>query len=211
MNGLARRSLLGWAAALAAGCGNLPDKPVRATQYDFGPAVAPAAAPAASTLPPLVLPEIEASRSFDGAAIHYRLGYADAHQLRAYAQARWSAPAVQLVRQRLREHLGRERVVLDSEEAAGLRAGVDARPRVLRLHLEEFTHFFETSALSHGALRLRCTLLEQGPAGERPVGQRVISTRAAAPSPDAPGGVRALAAATDAAAQELARWLQQAP
>ena len=45
--------------------------------------------------------------------------------------------------------------------------------------------------------------------GERLVGQRSIVVRTAAPTPDAPGGVRALAAATDGAAEQIAQWVAQ--
>jgi cholesterol transport system auxiliary component len=60
-------------------------------------------------------------------------------------------------------------------------------------------------------LRLRATLLESTPGGEKLLGQRNIVKRQPAPTADAPGGVRALAAATDAAAAEIAQWLQQTP
>jgi cholesterol transport system auxiliary component len=204
-----RAALAALLLAGLAGCSALPDKPVRASLYDFGPPPAGAPQGASPTATALVLPEIEASRAFDGLSILYRLGYADAHQLRPYALARWTAPPTQLVRQRLRETLARDQVVLDSEESAGLARTGGPRPRVLRVQLEEFTHFFETEKDSRAMVRLRCTLLEPTPAGERAVGQRVISMQAAAPSADAAGGVRALTAAVDSAALELARWLQQ--
>jgi len=198
------------AAALAA-CSVLPDKPVRATQYDFGPgAVAVAPLPAAP-LPPVVLADIDTTSTWDGAALLYRLGYADGHQLRPYAQARWSAPAPQLIRQRLREQLARQRPVLEPAEGAALARAAGAMPRVLRLQLEEFSHWFETPSDSWGLLRLRVTLTENTPAGERLLAQRSVAVRRPAPSADAPGGVRALAAATDAAAEEIASWLQQQP
>jgi cholesterol transport system auxiliary component len=54
-------------------------------------------------------------------------------------------------------------------------------------------------------------LLENTPAGEKLLGQRNIVKREPAPSADAAGGVRALAAATDAAAAEIGQWLQQTP
>lgn len=196
--------------ALVAACGAIPDKPVRPTLYDFGPGVEAAAAPAgAPTQPPLMLAEVDATGSFDGTPILYRLGYADVHQLRPYAFARWSAPPAQLVRQRLREQLGRDRLVLDTEEAAALARSGGAKPRVLRVELEEFTHYFESQTQSMGLVRLRCTLLDNTPSGEKLVGQRTITARQPAPTADASGGVRALAGATDAAARELARWLQQ--
>lgn len=208
-----RSLLLSACAALAlAACSSIPDKPGRATRYDFGPgpvAAAPAAAP--QPLAPLILAEIETSSAWDGSALLYRLGYADGHQLLPYAQARWSAPPPQLIRQRLRELLSRQRAVLDGREASALARADGKMPRVLRLHLEEFSHWFETPRESWGLLRLRATLTENTPAGERLLAQRNVSLRRPAPTPDAAGGVRALAAATDAAAEEIAQWLQQQP
>ena len=197
------------AAAWLAGCAT-PERPVRATPYDFGPlpAAATPAADAPTTLPPLILAEIEAGGSFDGTAIVYRLGYADVNELRAYSLARWSAPPAQLIRQRLREQLGRERAVLDLNDAATLARRGGELPRILRVELEEFTHYFESEAKSQGLLRLRCTLLENTTAGERLVAQRTFDLRQPAPSADASGGVRALAAATDAAAAAIAQWLR---
>jgi cholesterol transport system auxiliary component len=209
-----RPRTLGLAVLLAtsawlAGCAT-PERPVRATPYDFGPlpaSTAPAA-DAPSALPPLILTEVEAGGSFDASAIYYRLGYADVNQLRAYSLARWSAPPAQLIRQRLREQLGRERAVLDLNDAATLARRGGELPRVLRVELEEFTHYFESEAKSQGLLRLRCTLLENTTAGERLVAQRTFDLRQPAATADAPGGVRALAAATDAAAAAIAQWLR---
>lgn len=208
-----RPLLLSACAALAlAGCSAIPEKPGRATRYDFGPgptAATPAAVP--QTLAPLVLAEIETSSAWDGSALLYRLGYADGNQLLPYAQARWSAPPPQLIRQRLRELLSRQRPVLDAGESSALARADGKMPRVLRLQLEEFSHWFETPRESWGLMRLRATLTENTPAGERLLAQRSVSVRRPAPSPDAAGGVRALAAATDAAAEEIAQWLQQQP
>ena len=81
-------------------------------------------------------------------------------------------------------------------------------PRVLRVELEEFSHYFESEAASQGLLRLRCTLMENTAAGERLLAQRTVVVRRPAPTPDAPGGVRALAAALDAAGDEIAGWLR---
>ena len=197
------------AAAVLAGCAT-PDKPVRATLYDFGPGAVTPPAVAAQSLPPLVLAEIEASGALDGSSVLYRLGYADAHQLRPYAQARWSAPPPQLIRQRLREQLARERPVLDVGEGAVLARSGGAMPRVLRIELQEFSHFFESQTQSWGLLRLRATLTENTAAGEKLLGQRSLVVRQPAPTADASGGVRALAAATDAAAGEIGQWLLQA-
>ena len=196
---------------LLAGCKALPDKPVRPTLYDFGP-VAPTAAVAAAPTSParsaLVLPEVEVSGILETPALLYRLGYDDPHQLRPYAFARWSGPPGELVRQRLRDVLGRERAVLDPAAGAAIaRRGTPAP--VLRVELEEFSQLFDAPNDSKGVLRLRCTLLENTSGGERLVAQRSFEVQRPAPSADATGGVRALTAATEAAAQDIARWLQQ--
>lgn len=208
-------------AASLAGCAG-PDRPVRAVQYDFGPGATAAQPPAGEAPPPqraapqplqplLQLAEIDTGATFDGTAVLYRLAYADANQLRHYAQARWVAPPAQLVRQRLREALGRKRVVLNPGESAALARGDGPAPRVLRLELEEFSQLFDAPARSAGVVRLRATLLESTPAGEKLLAQRSIVAQRPAATADAPGGVRALAAATDAAVQEIEQWLQQTP
>ena len=206
-----RLAIAGAAAVLAmalAGCAT-PDKPTRATLYDFGPGSTAPASAAATAQPALVLADIESSGALDGSAVLYRLGYADANQLRPYAHARWSAPAPQLVRQRLRQQLARDRAVLDLGESAALAREGGRAPRVLRMDLEEFSQLFETQAQSWGLLRLRATLLDNTPAGEKLLAQRTFVVRQPAISADAPGGVRALAAATDAAGEQIAQWLAQ--
>jgi cholesterol transport system auxiliary component len=190
--------------ALAA-CAALPEKPVRPTLYDFGPP-SPPGAPAAGG-PALVLAQVEADGILETPALLYRLGYEDAHQVRPYAYARWSAPPPQLLYQRLREVLGHERTVLDDAAAAALVRRGGERPPVLRVELEEFSQLFDSPSSSRGLLRLRCTLLEAG-AGQR-LAQRSFQADRPAPSADAAGGVRALAAATDGAAQDIALWLRQ--
>lgn len=197
------------ALSLLAACSALPDKPVRPTLYDFGPVPAAEGRPGADA-PALVLHDVEASGSLENNGILYRLGYTDANQLRPYALARWSAPPPRLVQQRLRERLGRERIVVDSSDAAGLARSAAAR-LVLRCALEEFSHYFESTTASRGELRLRCTVLQGTGAGERLLAQRSFAARQEASSADASGGVRALAAATDAVADEIAGWLRQQP
>jgi len=197
--------------SLLAGCSSLPDKPVREVMYDFGPlaattTTAPAAAEGAT---PLVLNNVNAGASLETPAMLYRLGYADANQLRPYAYARWSAPPADLLEQRLREHLGRNRPVLSSAAAAALARRGGALPPVLRVELEEFSQLFDTPAASRGVVRVRCTLLESTTGGDRLVAQRSFAVERPAPTADAPGGVRALAAASDAVAQEIADWLAQ--
>jgi cholesterol transport system auxiliary component len=200
---------------LLGACSALPDKPVRAALYDFGPGVmAPMPATRQAPLPPIALSDIGTPGGvLDNQAVLYRLAYDDAQQLRPYSQARWSMPPAQLVRQRLRDTLGQNRAVLNAGEGPALNRSVNqgVLPRVLQLELDEFSHFFEAPERSVGLIRLRATLVETTPSGEKLLAQRSVTVQRPAPSADAPGGVRALTAATDAAIDEIATWLQQVP
>lgn len=201
---------------LAAGCGALPDKPARATLYDFGPGMTtPAAAPAAASLPTLALAEFESNSRLDGTQILYRLGYADANELRPYGQSRWSQPPAQLLRQRLRDALAARRMVLGPEESATVARGKGEVPDTLRISLDEFSHYFDSASASVGLVRLRATLIRGTVGGDRVLGQRTFTVRSPAPSADAPGGVKALIAASDKASAELVQWVgelqQQTP
>jgi cholesterol transport system auxiliary component len=202
-------------AALAlAGCSGLPDKPTRATMYDFGPGpLATLPTTRQAPLPALALDDVSTSGgALDNMAVLYRLAYADAQQLRPYSQARWSMPPAQLVRQRVREQLGQRRAVFNAGASVALNRSQNAAlPLLLRLDLEEFSHLFTAPTESVGLIRLRATLVEVTPAGDKLVGQRNVIVQRPAPSNDAPGGVQALTAATDAAIEEIDQWLQQTP
>ena len=203
--------------SVLAACSVLPDKPVRPALYDFGPGVSvnsAAAPPLASLppLPPLALDDItSAGGALDNTALLYRLAYQEAQQLRPYAMARWSTPPAQLVRQRLREHLSLRRPVFNARDGLALNRSQNAMlPLRLRLELEEFSQLFTAPDTSLGVIRLRATLVEVTPGGEKLLGQRSVVAQRPAPSADAAGGVRALTAATDAAIEEIDQWLQQA-
>ena len=199
--------------ALVAGCGALPERPQRAALYDFGPgplgagaATAPAAAPA---LPAIALAEIESNPRLEGTQLLYRLGYADANELRPYGRARWSMAPAQLLRQRLRETLAQRRTVLGPEESATMARGNGGTPDTLRIALDEFSHYFESPGRSVGLVRLRATLIRQTPGGDRVLGQKSVTVQRPATTANAPGGVQALAAASNAAALEIVEWVDQ--
>jgi cholesterol transport system auxiliary component len=180
--------------------------PARVTVYDFGPgASTPTAAALATRMAPwpaLLLAEVEASAALDTSAVLYRLTYADAQQLRPYAQARWSMAPAQLLRQRLREVLGQRRSVLAPLDA------VAPGTLSLRLELEEFSQLFESASSSAALVRVRATLGRSGnPA--KPLAQTFFVQQMPSASADAAGGVRALALATDALIAQLEAWLQQ--
>jgi cholesterol transport system auxiliary component len=187
------------------------NREARPAVFDFGPGSLSAASASPAQASPLIIGELEASPALDGTAVLYRLAYDDAQQLRAYAQARWSMPPVELLRQRLRQRLGENRALQNPGESSASRASplaATAPPATLRIELEEFSQLFESPTHSVGLLRLRATLLRTSAAGEKSLFQRQIVVQRPCASADAPGGVRALTAATDAALQELQQWLQ---
>ena len=204
-------TVLSIALALS-GCSALPDKPVRPTLYDFGPgSVALEPATRQAPLPALALDDITTSGgALDNTALLYRLAYAEVQELRPYAQARWSTPPAQLVRQRLREQLSLRRPVFNARDSVAInRAEGAVLPLRLRLELEEFSHLFTAPDTSVGVIRLRATLVAVTASGEKFIGQRSVVVQRPAPTADAAGGVRALTAATDAAIEEIDQWLQQ--
>ena len=199
------------------GCA-LPTAPAPPAVYDFG-ASAPSPAPAGLVNAPvgLIVGEIEASPALEGTAMLYRLSYAAPQQLRPYAQARWSMPPAQLLRQRLRARLGESYTLLNAGDrligsaaattsATGTAAPARA-PLSLRLELEEFSQLFGTPELSTGLLRLRATLTLASPSGEQVINQKTFTLQRPAPTPDAPGGVQALSAASEAVALEVEAWV----
>ena len=200
---------------LLSGCSALPDKPVRASLYDFGPGnltAVPAARQAAlPTLPALAIDDISTSGgALDNQAVLYRLTFQNEQELRPYTFARWTMPPAQLVRQRLREQLGQQRNIFDARGGLALNRSQNAvLPLLLRIDLDEFSHVFTAPEASVGLIRLRVTLIEQATSGEKLLAQRSVVVQRPAPSADAPGGVRALTAATDAAIDEMDLWLQQ--
>lgn len=190
-------------AALLAGCAT-PSAPVRPVTHDLGPGLL--ATPPSNRMAPLLamaLAEVEAAAALDSTALTYRLLYADAQQPRPYALARWSAPPAQLLQQRLRETLGQRRAVLQPGDPGAV--------LLLRVELDEFSQVFEAPERSAGLVKLRATVLALG-SGSAPrlLAQRAFIVQRPAPSPDAAGGARALAAASDVALDELSQWLAQA-
>lgn len=189
------------------GCSVL-QTPARAVVYDFGPgAVVSPAASAGTPLPVLVLADVESPAALDTTAVLYRLNYSDAQQLRPYAQARWSMPPAQLVRQRMRETLGQQRAVLPQADGVAPRAAA----LTLRVALEEFSQLFEAADRSTGLVRVRATLSQSGAGGEQLVAQRSFVVQRDSTSADAAGGVRALTAATDAVIADIDQWVRQVP
>lgn len=175
----------------------------RVAVYDFGPGtLLPESSKHQVNLAPVLLVDVEAPAALDGTAVLYRLAYADAQQLRPYAQSRWSMPPSQLLRQRLGESLGQRRNVLSNADAPA------PGTLVLRLELEEFSQLFDSSHSSAGLVRVRATLGRNG-SPARTLAQTSLVVQQPSASADSAGGVKALALATDELMRQLDQWLQQ--
>ncbi len=139
--------------------------------------------------------DVSAPATLDSDKLIYRLSYADAQQTASYANSHWTMPPAQLLTQRLRAAL--------SSRGTVLTGGDGVRAPVLKVDLEEFEQDFDGQAQSHGAVSARTTLIVDG----KVIGQRTFIARAPASSPDAAGGARALASASDDLVAQITAWL----
>lgn len=191
----ANRTLSILAAVLVlAGCAS--SKTQEATTFDFGPAAAQQTnAPAA--LPAIVVMDATGPAVLENERMYYRLNYANALEARTYANSRWASNPLQMVTQRMKARLSQTGMkVLSATDAS---TGVP----LLRVEVDDFVHAFSSAGQSEGQLTLRASLFSD----HRLLDQRTFTRTTPAPSADAAGGARALAASLDAVAADIQAWL----
>lgn len=180
-----------------AGCASSSKSRANNDQFDFGPLGAPVAQMQQAPIAAVVVMDVTGSPALENERMLYRLNYADPLQARTYANSRWSANPLILVTQRIKARLAQAGVkVLSATDTMN-------NVPILRIELDDFTHAFASTAQSEGQVVLRASVFR----GHTLLDQKTISRAAPAPSADAAGGVRALAASTDAAAADIAAWL----
>ena len=194
------RILGGAALALAlalAGCSSGSKAPAN-TAFDFGPLGAPLSAPAAQApMAAIVVMDATGSPAFENERMVYRLNYNDPLQARTYAYARWAANPLLLVTQRVKSRLAQAGIkVLSATDS-------NTNVPILRLEIDDFSHAFASTTQSEGVVVLRASVFNS----HALLDQKTFSRATAAPSADAPGGARALAASTDGAAADITAWL----
>lgn len=183
------------AAAVLAACASSDKKPD--TMFDLGPAAPRADAHASAPLPALVVTDATGSAALESERMFYRLSYADEMQARAYANSRWSTNPLEMVTQRLKSRLAQSGTkVLEPTDAA-------ANVPILRVQVDDFTHAFATASQSTGVVVVRASVFR----GHALVDQQTFTRASPAPTADASGGARALAASVDAIADDIAGWL----
>ncbi|WP_175985175.1 ABC-type transport auxiliary lipoprotein family protein [Burkholderia sp. BCC0506] len=175
--------------ALAAGCaGN--SAVLSNIRYDLGPA---SSVTSTGSGPALKVLDVVAPDALDSDKFAYRLAYADAQHVAVYRDSRWTAPPAQLLTQRLRGALSSRGAVLEGSD--GVRAPT------LKVDLNEFEQVFDGQ--SQSPVTARATLTLDG----KVLGQRTFVARAPSSTPDAAGGARALAAASDELVSQIAAWV----
>lgn len=169
--------------------------------YDFGPLPAIQAPAPVAGMPALVVSDVSGPASLDSNRMVYRLLYADAQQARPYAHNSWSVTPLQLLSQRLKGRIAQSgvKVLATTDAAVGL--------PLLRLEADDFSQHFDSATHSTGQVSLRASLFRH----HKLIDQRTFSRSTAAPSADAAGGARALAASTDAIAADIVAWLNTLP
>jgi cholesterol transport system auxiliary component len=199
--------LLSLTAALA-GCA-VASKSQSQTSYDFGPLTPAAVADSSGTngatpaavFPAIVVADVTGPASLDTQRMYYRLLYSDAQQSRPYAYNNWSVTPLQLLSQRMKARFAQAGVkVLNTTDAAG---GLP----LLRLEADDFSQNFDSATSASASVSLRASLFRN----HKLVDQRTFSRRSPAGSADAPGGARALAAASDAIAADILAWMATLP
>lgn len=191
------RAVLLLSLALLAACSIAPQSRDGVANYDFGlPAADKEANPRLQH--DLVVAAVSAPAWMDNSGIYYRLAYQDAARPQPYAQSRWVMPPAALLGQRLRTGIARASKAAVFTPADGVRVDY-----TLRLELDEFSQVFDAADKSRAVVRLRASLIRN----RGIVAQQSFGIERAAATPNAEGGVRALIAASDAAANSLIDWL----
>lgn len=135
--------------------------------------------------------------------MYYRLAYRKGPRLAAYAYSDWTAPPAKLLASVIRNTLaaggGWQAVVGPGIPAAG-----DVS---LHLRLENFSQIFVQQDQSAGVIALAATLIDSH---ARVISQKDFRVRSSAPTPDALGGVKALAKASHELAMRLRHWIRAA-
>lgn len=152
---------------------------------------------AAGALGAVVVTDVTGSSALDNERMFYRLSYADPLQARTYANSRWTTNPLQMMTQRIKIRIGQSgaKVLSETDASAGI--------PMLRIDVDDFVHDFSGVSQSAGVVAVRASLFK----GHVLVDQKRFARSTPAPSADAAGGARALAASTDAVAADMVAWL----
>ena len=145
---------------------------------------------------PIAAVEVQASSWLSGAAMYFRLAYAEPLRRQNYAESRWAAPPAELL-----ERFLKRRIVFGQPDFSG--AGCR-----LQLVVDELEQRFDGPQSSQQVLEVRALLT--GSRGGETVSRRAFMIQKPALTATAGGGVAATRDAVQSLADELGVWLDEA-
>ena len=198
---------LGACLLMLAGCAHFSSRQTFPEHYSLTGSPAPTQAPSGTTprQATLQVAPITVAPWLQGTALYYRLDYRHDDRIATYAQSDWVSPPAQLLAQIIRNaiaHDGAWRVVTGP-------AGPARTDFSLHIGLDDFSQSFASPGQSRGVLDATATLVDNHDGNA--IAQKHFHVEAAAPSPDAQGGVKALNHVALQFTAELERWLRTVP
>jgi cholesterol transport system auxiliary component len=169
------------------------------TLYDLG--TLPTKPLVQADLPTLAIARVTAPDWLNSPQIYYRLAYVNDQQPRPYASSQWIMSPASLFEERIKSHIGQA-----GGQVVSATSGASRLPTV-RIEIEDFTHVFESPEKSYAQLVARVSVLDR----RKLVSQRTFTQHVPAPTPNAEGGTKAIAQATDAMMADILRWLDKLP
>ena len=197
---LARCAAVGMLCGALTAC-SLGPKTEQPATYDLGaPRSQTPASPGIAAV--LYLPEATAPAWLNGPGVLYRLNYENPPRPQPYALSRWSGSPAALLTERLRNRFAAAATKGIVTGSDGVRADY-----LLRVELEDFSQSFDAPNASRVSLQARVSLVSL--ASRVLLAQRSFAVERPAPTPDAPGAVQALSAASDEFLDAVLKWTQQ--
>ena len=194
-----KQVMTGLLALLLGACSLGPAQKDSPATYDLG-ALPAAAANLPRIRASLLVHGVDTPSWLESPAIVYRLNYQDAARQQVYANSRWAAPAASLLAQRLRGRLA-------AASDGGIVSLADSARAdyALRVELEDFSQVFDAVDASRAVIVARASLVHVTRRALH--AQKTFTIDQPAASPNAEGGVRALAAASGELVDAIAAWI----
>ncbi len=171
-----------------------------ALSYDLGPTSSmPAEKIFASSIPPIIVSQVDAPAWLNNNKMYYRLAQVNAQQTRFYTRTLWNMPPPKLFREYFKS-----RIVSAGGEIGGKKVTTTNSLRIF-IYIEDFSQYFYSDENSEGRIALRASILGK----DGLLTQKSFYRAIKAPTPDAAGGVEALATGTQEIITELLYWIEK--
>ena len=194
-----KKAIAGMLALLLGACSLGPAQKDTPATYDLGAAPPGASAKLPRIRASLLVQGVAAPGWLETQAIIYRLDYQDAARQQVYAHSRWAAPPAALLAQRLRSQLAA------ASDGGILGIADSARADyALRVELEEFSQTFDAVDASRAVIVARASIVNV--TRRALLAQKTFAIEKPAATPNAEGGVRALAAASGELIEAIVAW-----